>query len=80
MVSYHDLRDPAMTAVSIYSVEGLSGLGGRLLLACLLTGWVRTGSDWRPVGASFGDRILSRRQQARPFYALSIVFGTPMAA
>jgi predicted MFS family arabinose efflux permease len=36
MVSYAMLCGiPAMTAVSIYSVEGLSGLGGRLLLGVL---------------------------------------------
>ncbi len=36
MVSYAMLCGiPAMTAVSIYSVEGLSGLGGRLLLGIL---------------------------------------------
>src|SRR5215207_10596960 len=36
MVSYAMLCGiPAMTAVSIYSVEGLSGLAGRLLLGLL---------------------------------------------
>ena len=40
MVSYAMLCGiPPMAAVTIYSVEGLAGLGGRLLSACSPTGW-----------------------------------------
>jgi MFS family permease len=68
---------PAMTAVSIYSVEGLSGLGGRLLLGVLAD---RLGA--KPVlvcgllvqALAIGSYLYVNR--LGEFYVLSIVFGT----
>jgi MFS family permease len=68
---------PAMAAVSIYSVEGLSGLGGRLLLGVLAD---RLGA--KPVlivglmvqALAIGAYLFVNR--LGEFYALSVVFGT----
>jgi MFS family permease len=68
---------PAMAAVSIYSVEGLSGLGGRLLLGVLAD---RLGA--KPVliagltvqALAIGTYLFINR--LGEFYALSVVFGT----
>jgi len=68
---------PDMTAVSIYSVEGLSGLGGRLLLGVLAD---RLGA--KPVlicgllvqALAIGSYLYVNK--LGEFYALSIVFGT----
>ena len=67
MVSYAMLCGiPAMTAVSIYSVEGLSGLGGRLLLGVLAD---RLGAKRVLIGGLLVQALaigtLSLRQQAR---------------
>jgi MFS family permease len=68
---------PAMTAVSIYSLEGLSGLGGRLLLGVLGD---RLGAKPVLVGGllvqalAIGCYLFVNR--LGEFYALSIVFGT----
>jgi MFS family permease len=68
---------PAMTAVSIYSVEGLSGLGGRLFLGLLAD---RLGA--KPVLVcgllvqAFAIGSYLYVNQLGEFYALSIVFGT----
>ena len=51
-----------MAAVSIYSIERLSGLGGRLLLGVLAD---RFGAKRGPAGTVGRDRELSARQQAR---------------
>jgi predicted MFS family arabinose efflux permease len=78
MVSYAMICGiPAMTAVSIYSLEGLSGLGGRLLLGVLAD---RLGA--KPVlvtgllvqALAIGTYLFVNR--LGEFYALSIVFGT----
>lgn len=78
MVSYAMICGiPAMTAVSIYSLEGLSGLGGRLLLGVLGD---RLGA--KPVlvcgllvqAMAIGAYLFVNR--LGEFYALSIVFGT----
>jgi MFS family permease len=68
---------PAMAAVSIYSVEGLSGLGGRLLLGVLAD---RIGAKPVLVAglmlqalAIVAYLFVSRLGE---FYALSVVFGT----
>ena len=68
---------PAMAAVSIYSLEGLSGLGGRLLLGVLAD---RLGA--KPVliaglmvqALAIGSYLFIHR--LGEFYALSLVFGT----
>jgi MFS family permease len=68
---------PAMAAVSIYSVEGLSGLGGRLLLGVLAD---RLGA--KPVliaglmvqALAIGSYVLVNR--LGEFYALAVIFGT----
>jgi MFS family permease len=68
---------PAMAAVSIYSLEGLSGLGGRLLLGVLAD---RLGA--KPVliaglvvqALAIGSYLFIHR--LGEFYALSVVFGT----
>jgi len=68
---------PAMAAVSIYSVEGLSGLGGRLLLGVLAD---RLGA--KPVliagllvqALAIGAYLFV--SGLGEFYALSVVFGT----
>ena len=78
MISYAMICGiPAMTAVSIYSLEGLSGLGGRLLLGVLAD---RLGA--KPVlvcgllvqALAIGTYLFVNR--LGEFYALSIVFGT----
>jgi len=78
MVSYAiSCGVPAMAAVSIYSLEGLSGLGGRLLLGTLAD---RLGV--KPVmvaglmvqALAIATYLVVDRLGA--FYALSIVFGT----
>ncbi|HXZ03088.1 MAG TPA: MFS transporter [Stellaceae bacterium] len=68
---------PAMAAVTIYSLEGLSGLGGRLLLGVLAD---RIGA--KPVliagllvqALAIGTYLFVSR--LGEFYALSLVFGT----
>jgi len=68
---------PAMAAVSIYSVEGLSGLGGRLLLGVLAD---RLGA--KPVliagllvqALAIASYLFVNR--LGEFYALSVIFGT----
>lgn len=78
MVSYAILCGvPAMAAVSIYSVEGLAGLGGRLLLGVLAD---RVGV--KPVlvagllvqALAIGSYLAVNRLEA--FYAVALVFGT----
>jgi MFS family permease len=78
MMSYAILCGvPPMAAVSIYSVEGLSGLGGRLLLGVLGD---RLGA--KPVlvaglmvqALAIGSYLYVHR--LGEFYALSVVFGT----
>ncbi|WP_028346095.1 MFS transporter [Bradyrhizobium murdochi] len=78
MVSYAMLCGiPAMTAVSIYSVEGLSGLGGRLLLGILAD---RLGAKRVLVcgllvqALAIGTYLYVSK--LAEFYALAIVFGT----
>jgi predicted MFS family arabinose efflux permease len=78
MVSYAMICSiPAMTAVSIYSVEGLSDLGGRLLLGVLAD---RLGAKPVLLGGllvqafAIGAYLVVNR--LGQFYALSIVFGT----
>ena len=67
----------AMAAVSIYSLEGLSGLGGRLLLGVLAD---RLGAKQVLIGglmvqacAIAGYLIVNRLAE---FYLLSLIFGT----
>ena len=68
---------PAMAAVSIYSVEGLSGLGGRLLLGILAD---RFGPKHVLVAGllvqafAIGSYLFVNR--LGEFYALSVIFGT----
>jgi MFS family permease len=78
MVSYAMLCGvPAMAAVSIYSLEGLSGLGGRLLLGLLAD---RIGV--KPVlvagllvqSLAIGSYLFVNR--LGEFYGLAVVFGT----
>jgi MFS family permease len=78
MVSYAiSCGVPAMAAVSIYSVEGLSGLGGRLLLGVLAD---RLGV--KPVlitGLLVQALAIASYlyvNQLGEFYALSVIFGT----
>ena len=78
MVSYAMICGiPAMAAVSIYSVEGLAGLGGRLLLGVLAD---RYGVKRVLIGGllvqalAIGTYLFVNR--LGEFYALAIVFGT----
>jgi MFS family permease len=78
MISYAVLCGvPAMAAVSIYSVEGLSGLGGRLMLGLLAD---RLGV--KPVliagllVQAFAIATYLVVSRLGEFYALSVVFGT----
>jgi MFS family permease len=78
MVSYAMICGiPAMAAVSIYSVEGLAGLGGRLLLGILAD---RFGVKRVLIGGllvqalAIGTYLFVNR--LGEFYALAIVFGT----
>jgi MFS family permease len=78
MVSYAIVCGvPAMAAVSIYSVEGLSGLGGRVLLGVLAD---RLGV--KPVliagllVQAFAIATYLFVSRLGEFYALSVVFGT----
>jgi MFS family permease len=78
MVSYAMICGiPAMTAVSIYSLEGLSGLGGRLLLGVLAD---RFGAKRVLIcgllvqALAIGTYLFVNR--LGEFYALSFVFGT----
>jgi MFS family permease len=68
---------PAMAAVSVYSVEGLSGLGGRLLLGLLGDKYgakpVLVAGLLVQAVAIAGYVLVSRLGE---FYALAIVFGT----
>ena len=68
---------PAMAAVTIYSVEGLSGLGGRLLLGVLGD---RYGAKRVLVAGlllqSFAIVSYLAVSRLGEFYALSVVFGT----
>ena len=78
MVSYAMLCGiPAMTAVSIYSVEGLSGLGGRLLLGILAD---RLGAKRVLLGGLLVQALAIGTylyvSKLGEFYALAIVFGT----
>jgi predicted MFS family arabinose efflux permease len=78
MVSYAMLCGiPAMTAVSIYSVEGLSGLGGRLLLGILAD---RLGAKRVLVCGLLVQALAIGAylyvSKLGEFYALAIVFGT----
>ena len=78
MVSYAMLCGiPAMTAVSIYSVEGLSGLGGRLLLGILAD---RLGAKRVLIGGLLVQALAIGTylyvSKLGEFYALAIVFGT----
>jgi MFS family permease len=78
MVSYAiSCGVPAMAAVSIYSVEGLSGLGGRLLLGLLAD---RLGVKPVLVAGLMVQALAIATYLAvdrlGQFYALSIVFGT----
>jgi len=78
MVSYAvSCGVPAMAAVSIYSVEGLSGLGGRLLLGVLADrlGPKRVLIAGLTVQALAIAAYLSVSRLGE-FYALSIIFGT----
>ena len=77
MVSYAMICGIApLTAVTVYSLAGFSGLGGRLLLGALAD---RIGAKPVLVGGLFVqalcDRDLSRGGQLGEFYALSVVFG-----
>jgi MFS family permease len=78
MVSYAMICGiPAMSAVSIYSVEGLAGLGGRLLLGVLADrfGVKRVLIAGLLVQAfSIGAYLYVNR--LGEFYALAVVFGT----
>ncbi len=78
MVSYAMICGiPAMAAVSIYSVEGLAGLGGRLLLGILAD---RFGVKRVLIGGllvqalAIGSYLFINR--LGEFYAIAIVFGT----
>jgi predicted MFS family arabinose efflux permease len=78
MVSYAiSCGVPAMPAVSIYSVEGLSGLGGRLLLGVLAD---RLGVKPVLIAGLLVQALAIAAYLAidrlGEFYALSIVFGT----
>jgi MFS family permease len=68
---------PTMAAVSIYSVEGLAGLGGRLLLGVAAD---RLGVKPVLIGGllvqSFAISGYLLASQLNEFYLLSIVFGT----
>ncbi|MBI1777480.1 MAG: MFS transporter [Proteobacteria bacterium] len=68
---------PAMAAVSIYSLEGLSGLGGRLLLGLLGD---RFGAKPVLIGGLIVQTLAIGAylyvSQLGEFYALSVVFGT----
>src|SRR5258708_14161561 len=68
---------PAMAAVSIYSLEGLSGLGGRLLLGLLGD---RFGAKPVLIGGLMVQTLAIGAylyvSQLGEFYALSVVFGT----
>ena len=68
---------PAMAAVSIYSVEGLAGLGGRLLLGVLAD---RLGVKRVLVAGLVVQAFVMGGylfvNQLEQFYALAIVFGT----
>ena len=68
---------PAMAAVSIYSLEGLSGLGGRLLLGVLAdrlgARQVLIGGLMVQAGAIAGYLLVNRLAE---FYLLSLIFGT----
>ena len=68
----------AMAAVSIYSVEGLAGLGGRLLFGVLADRLgVKRVLIGGPAGAGAGDRHLSLRQPgSASSMLLAVVFGT----
>jgi MFS family permease len=78
MVSYAiSCGVPAMAAVSIYSVEGLSGLGGRLLLGMLAD---RLGVKPVLIAGLMVQALAIATYLAvdrlGEFYALSVVFGT----
>ena len=78
MVSYAiSCGVPAMAAVSIYSVEGLSGLGGRLLLGTLAD---RLGVKPVLIGGLMVQALAIATylvvDRLGEFYALSVVFGT----
>jgi MFS family permease len=68
---------PAMAAVSVYSLEGLSGLGGRLLFGVLAD---RVGVKPVLVGGlllqSFAIATYLAVNRLGEFYALAVVFGT----
>jgi MFS family permease len=66
----------AMAAVSIYSVEGLAGLGGRLLLGVLAD---RTSVKWVLIGGLIVQSLAIGAylfiSELREFYALAVIFG-----
>jgi MFS family permease len=68
---------PAMAAVSVYSVEGLSGLGGRLLLGVLAD---RLGAKRVLIVGlavqALAIGVYSFASRLGEFYALSVVLGT----
>ena len=68
---------PAMAAVSVYSLAGLSGLGGRLLLGVLGD---RLGAKPVLVGGLLVQALAAGSylfvNKLGEFYALSLVFGT----
>jgi MFS family permease len=78
MVSYAMICGiPAMSAVSIYSVEGLAGLGGRLLLGVLSD---RYGVKFVLIAGLLVQALAIAAylyvNQLGEFYALAVVFGT----
>jgi MFS family permease len=78
MVSYAMICGiPAMAAVSIYSVEGLAGLGGRLLLGILAD---RFGVKRVLIGGLLVQALAIATylfvNTLGEFYALAVIFGT----
>jgi MFS family permease len=68
---------PAMSAVSIYSVEGLAGLGGRLLLGVLADRYgVKIVLIAGLVVQALAIGAYLYVNQLGEFYALAVVFGT----
>jgi MFS family permease len=78
MVSYAMICGiPAMSAVSIYSVEGLAGLGGRLLLGVLADRYgVKIVLIAGLVVQALAIGAYLYVNQLGEFYALAVVFGT----
>jgi MFS family permease len=78
MISYAMLCGvPAMAAVSIYSLEGLAGLGGRLLLGLLADRLgVKPVLIWGLLVQALAIATYLLVSRLGEFYALSVVFGT----